>query len=797
MATALNGIRVVDLTDESGVFATRLLADLGADVVRIEPPDGGRVRRLRPYLSGATDFEKSFYHQFHNANKRSVVLDLSSEAGQASLDKLLEFADVLVQSGPLAEIDRLVIDPDRLGRRFPNLIHVSITPFGRNGPWSGWRGFDLIAAASGGLLYPSGGPEDPPMHGNADPSFKMAGLQAAVGTLLALHARARSGSGHSVDISLQEATVMAMVQQLNPNLYSRERQIPRRAGLYGPLFRCADGRWVAIRVRPDRFKRFLDWAASEGVKSELEESSLPELQQGGRDINARDEVTRVLQGVVSKLTLDQALNIAWALDLIALPVGHFAEMASRDHLVATGQFRSVVNPALGCSLSFTRSPLDGMGDGVSIRPAPVLGAHTAEVLKEWEGGKRSARAVYGFDAAMPLRGVRVVDFTWVLAGPFGTRLLANFGAEVIRIESHARPDSSRTGTPSGATSLDVGYLFNDANAGKKSLTVDVSQPEGRELVLRLVAKADVVTNNFRPGALERMGFGFDVLRKVNPNLILVSLPGCGSKGPWADRGTLGGVLMAASGLNDISGFEGRPPYGIATAFPDFTSPYLLAISVLAALHERQNTGRGQEVEVNQLSATIGLLGVEWMRFAAEGGLPRNQNRNPNLSPHGVYPCIGEDSWVAIAVDGDEQWQALARLIGTAAEDLRFGGHADRKRHEDRLDEVIRSWTTAQDKWEVAARLQQIGVAAAPVESLADLIDLDPQLKHRNHYQRIHQPSEPQFDLTIDGEAIKIDSIGRILLRAPMMGEHNEYVIRELIGLTESEFDALVVRQVVN
>jgi benzylsuccinate CoA-transferase BbsF subunit len=429
-----------------------------------------------------------------------------------------------------------------------------------------------------------------------------------------------------------------------------------------------------------------------------------------------------------------------------------------------------------------------------VRPAPGLGEHTA--LKDWGAPARHEDGPATADPSKPLAGIRVVDFTWVLAGPFGTRVLANFGAEVIRVESHARPDSTRTGVPKGATSLDAGYLFNDANAGKKSFTVDLSKAEGRDLVMRLISTADVVTNNYRPGALERMGFGYEELRKINPAVILVSLPGCGSRGPWAERGTLGGVLMAASGLNDISGFEGRPPYGIATAFPDFTSPYLLASSVLAALHERRRTGQGQEIEVNQLAATVGLLGAEWMRFQAERGLQRNGNRNPNLCPHGVYRCAGDDSWVAISVDGDAQWQALARLVGAEA-DPRFETHVGRKTCEDELDELVQAWTSTRDKWEVAGLLQKHGIAAAPVETLAELIERDPQLGHRRHYRTIRQPSEPDFELTVDGEAIHLDGKAPDVERAPMMGEHNEYVLRQLLGLTEAEVNELIVAGVVN
>jgi benzylsuccinate CoA-transferase BbsF subunit len=296
-----------------------------------------------------------------------------------------------------------------------------------------------------------------------------------------------------------------------------------------------------------------------------------------------------------------------------------------------------------------------------------------------------------------------------------------------------------------------------------------------------------------------MGFGFEVLRSAKADIILVDLPGCGSIGPWAERGTLGGVLMAASGLNDISGFEGRPPYGIATAFPDFTSPYLLASSVLAAIHERDRTGRGQQVEVNQLAATIGLMGAEWMRFSAEGSLPRNANRNANYCPHGVYLAAGTDAWVAIAVGDDAQWRALVEVIGRPglANDTRFATHAQRKANEEALDRIVAAWTSTQDKWEIARLLQSRGVAAAPVETLAEMVDKDPQLRHRNHYQRLRQPSEPDFELTVDGEAVHLEGVNPVVTRAPMMGEHNEHMLRDLAGLSEAEFDALVLAGVIN
>ncbi len=346
MATALSDLRVLDLTDESGVFGSRLLADLGADVVRVEPADGGRLRGYAPFLDGEIGPERSYYHLFHNANKRSVVLDIETPAGANSFRRLAAGADVVVETRPPGEMAGLGLGYEDLSASNPGLIVVSITPFGQTGPWSAWKGCDLVGAAASGLLYPSGAAEDPPMHGNADPSYKMAGLQAVTGVLVALRGRAASGRGAHIDISVQEASLMAMVQQLNPNLYAREGRVPARTGLYGPLFQCRDGRWVAVRVRPDRFKRFLDWATREGVDTDLTESSLAQLQFGGRDINTVAEVTKTLRAVTSRLTIEQVLEIAWGLDLIALPVGRFDKMREEEHFIATRQFLPVHQPGL-------------------------------------------------------------------------------------------------------------------------------------------------------------------------------------------------------------------------------------------------------------------------------------------------------------------------------------------------------------------------------------------------------------------------------------------------------------------
>jgi crotonobetainyl-CoA:carnitine CoA-transferase CaiB-like acyl-CoA transferase len=393
------------------------------------------------------------------------------------------------------------------------------------------------------------------------------------------------------------------------------------------------------------------------------------------------------------------------------------------------------------------------------------------------------------DELRPLQGIRVVDFSWVLAGPLGTRLLASFGAEVIRIEPPL--DAAGDFRPRDVKDPNTGAFRNLVDVGKRSLSVDPRSEAGREVLLRLIAISDVVADNFRPGVLARMGFDYARLRERNPGIVQLHLPGCAPDGPWGERGTFGNMILGASGLSWISRFPDRPPRGPGVAYADFTSPYLLVSAVIAALRARERTGSGQEIWLDQLSPTVSLLGVEWMQHASAPTAPSvRRNRDPNYCPHGVYPARGEDEWCALAVDGDREWSALCRLLGEPelASDARFATHGARKTNEDAVDEIVSDWTRLHDRWELADRLQAQGIAAAAVAGLRDMLERDPQLG--DHYQRLRQPSHPEIDILSVGEAIRVCGVGRALERAPERGEHNDYVLRELLGLTQREIDDL-------
>ena len=801
MTSALEGIRVLDLADRSAALAGRVLADLGAEVILVEPPAGNRLRHLEPTLEGVDRVEASFSHQYFSANKRSVVLDVADDP--AGFLSLAATADVIIDTERPGELDRIGLGHNALRAAKPGLIQCSVTPFGLYGEWNDRLATDLVAGAAGGLVWLSGEPRGVPVQGGADVSFAMAGLIAASAISIALHQRGNSGQGAGchIDVSLQEAAAAAAMQTATPSNWTWFDRIPRRPGLSAAL-KCADGGYVGHMIRPDRFDKFLAWADREGIDHGMtpDDWRLSRLD-APRKGNPVAETTLAL---AAKLSRDEFFAGALQADLICLPVLTFDDHEHIDQYQINEQFLAVEHRALGRELGFVRSPIDGMAEPVEIRPAPTLGAD--QTLLEDARAASSAQAIEASAVGsagspppeMALAGLRVVDFGWVLAAPIGTRLLASFGAEVIRIESTKKPDSMRSQIgPDGVPDPDLGGLFNVVNAGKKSFAVDLTTAAGIALVKELIATADVVVNNFRPGAMDRMGFGFDELTRLKSDIISLNLPGAHRHGPWAVRPSMGNILMAASGFNMLTGFDGERPRGIGIAYPDFTGPHLLVASILAALRERDQDGTGQEIHLTQLTGMIGLLGAEWMHFKATGVQPpRRANRDPNLCPHGVFPTLAsehsDDEWVAIAVDGDDQFASLCELLGQPGlvDDKRFASHTARKANEDALDELVSSWTRGQDKWQLSDNLQAAGVAAAPVEHLAETYERDPQL--RNHYQTVQQPSRPEVDIPINREAAQWVGHELRLTRAPSVGEHNRYVVCDVLGRSDEDFVQLLV-----
>ena len=813
---ALSGLRVLELSGPPGFYCGKLLADLGADVVRIdssqtESPDPG------PFLGCDEDANRSLYRYHFHTNKRSVALDLKTPEGRDVLVRLLAAADIVLDTFPPQEATSLGLDPSSIGEKYPALIRTSITGFGSDGTYRDYKVSDLIGLAMGGLMAITGFPEDPPTQLGGEQAYHSVSLHAAVGTLLAVAQRSADGKGRYVEVAVQDAVSMAILQTANFNFYTRQGIIPARTGteprtaaagnvrfLRGPsIVRCKDG-WVTYTTPPNPprlWNAFVSWLDSYGMAEELTESRFEDADARAAE-SAR--ISAVQQAFFQKHTRQELYHEAQRRGLLCMPIQTIDELLADKQLQARGYFVDVEHPELEQTFVYPGAPYKLSETPFRIkRRAPLIGEDTDDVLREWLGvpadessapvGADRRGAMSAPTQELPLSGVRVVDFCWLIAGPLGTRTLAHFGAEVIKIESEVRIDTIRNGgpRPEGNTSPNIAGVFNDINTSKLSLTLDMTTPQAKEIVKRLIRTADVVTNNYSGEAMDRWGLGYDDLVKIKPDIIMLSMPVMGTTGPHRDYGGYGSHINAGAGINAISGFPGRPPVGSGSLYPDFSSnPYHAAFAVLAALHYRQRTGKGQFIDLAQYESTLSLLGTSVLQYTMLGRVPgQGGNRSSVASPHGVYRCAGSDRWCAIAVSTDAEWRGLRAAIGSPSwsAEPRFQALAGRKAHEDELDRLLEQWTSEYPAYEVMERLQHHGVPAGVVQDIRDLLENDSSFRRR-HVRFINQPD--RGNMTVHGETIRISGLEPRVERSPMLMEHNDHVLVEILGMDRAEIDEL-------
>jgi crotonobetainyl-CoA:carnitine CoA-transferase CaiB-like acyl-CoA transferase len=397
-----------------------------------------------------------------------------------------------------------------------------------------------------------------------------------------------------------------------------------------------------------------------------------------------------------------------------------------------------------------------------------------------------------------LADVKVLDLMWVMAGPAATRMLADHGATVVRVESTRRIDTARTLAPffDGVPGPERSGCFQNLNVGKRMLTLDPTTPAGREVFLDLVRWADVVTESFAPGTMARWNLDWSVLRTVKPDLVMVSSCLMGQTGPLARFAGYGNLAAAISGFSNLGGWPDRPPAGPFSAYTDYVSPRFLAVAVLAALEYRRRTGQGQLVDLSQAEASLHFLGPALLDCEVNGRLmPRMGNRDPDLAPHGVYPAAGDaanpERWIAIAVDGDAAFAALCDVLGRPglATDPRFATQAARHANADALDAAIAEATAAHDMHVLTERLQAAGVAAHAVQNSAELL-ADPQLRHREHFVTVAHPERDT--VTLENARLRLSSTpAAVTGPAPTWGADTDWVLRTVLGYDDARITELV------
>jgi benzylsuccinate CoA-transferase BbsF subunit len=398
-----------------------------------------------------------------------------------------------------------------------------------------------------------------------------------------------------------------------------------------------------------------------------------------------------------------------------------------------------------------------------------------------------------------LKGLRVLDFCWVGAGALVTQALALHGAEIIKVESRSRPDNLRLSPPvrPGTEGLDASGYFASRNSNKKSFALNMSDPRALPIARQLAAASSVVTSNFRPGVMERWGLGYDDLVREQPGLVYLTMPMQGDSGPRRNYSGFGSTISALAGLVEPSGLPNRAPVGTGTHYPDHVpNPGHALVALLAVLFDRMRTGKGGRIELSQFESTVNLVGPALIRYSATGELPiRSGNQIENVSPHGVYPCEGNDAWIAIATRTQADWERLTSVLDLngVADDPRFREISDRKQNEGALDSILSQATARYDRWVLMAKLQESGVAAGVVESVADIFQ-DPVLEARRYWRTLDHPVMGPIRLAStphlwDGAAVQPTS------PAPLLGQHTQKVASDLLGISADEYSTLVAEKV--
>jgi len=802
----LQPYRVLDLTDERAELTAYLLARLGADTIKVEPPGGTASRFAAPRDERQPEGMQGLRFHAYNRGKRSVVLDLEADEGRGRFLSLVAGADFLVENAAPGELGERGLGRERLREANPKLVHVAITPFGQDGPFAGHAASDLTLAAMGGMVAVTGDPDRPPVRISVPQVWHHAAVEAAVGALVAHHRRLATGSGQFVDVSAQaaafwttlNASIAAAVQGTD---LPRQGSSTRRGGVSVPLiYAAADGE-VLIALSGPLLAAVARWAAAAGI--ELPRWMADEdwatwnqrLREGAVPDSRLAEIVTAIQEVAARTPRAQLFEDALAAGITIVPVNTAANILSFPHLEERAYWESIVLPngeqarVPGSFVKIDGEPLP------TPSPAPSVGAHTAEILGE-EARTPAAGLVVpeGGPPALPLEGLKVADFSWVGVGPITGKYLADHGATVVRVESPTRLDTLRGAPPAtdGVPGVNRSQFYGGFNTSKLSLMLDFASPEGFELAKRLIGWADVVIESFRPGVMARHGLDERGVRAINPNVIMVSTGLLGQTGSAAPLAGYGFHAAALAGFYDITGWPDRAPAGPYVAYTDTVAPRFLAAAVLAALDERRRTGRGCYIDQAQLESALHFLAPEILDLQLTGrSVSRMGAASVDAAPHGVYPCAGEDNWCAIAVESEAQWSALKRVLGDPewAQAPALDSLPDRLAKRGEIDERLATWTAPRDRYEVMATLQEAGVPAGVVQRSSDLL-VDRQLAHRHFLRPLAHPE--MGIVPYEGHQFRIegyDSGPRFA--APCLGQHSEQVLCELLELSDGECAAAV------
>ncbi|MFH1417787.1 MAG: CoA transferase [Planctomycetota bacterium] len=784
---ALSHLRVLDLTQHiAGPYCTKLMAGLGAEVIKVEPPEkGDPLRSVGPFYQDKAGIERSIPFLWLNTGKKSIVLDLQSQSGIASLRRLVAGVDILIESFAPGTMSRLDLEYESLRAINPSLIMTSISHFGQTGPYSKFKADETQLYAMSGLMHETGDPDRAPLLAGTAIAQHSAALSAYVATAVALLRREQTGRGQHVDVSTQEASLINIEMSLVNCLQLgqvRKRNGDHHVMVPWEMYKCLDGE-AAIVSGPMRH-----WRRAAEILDD------PRLFERRFDyckdrMALRAEFEALLKPCVAKCKRKNLFREGQKRKLAFSYMTTFDEVLESPQHLARGLFVEIDHPEVG------RHRYVGPPFRLSETPwrssrAPMLGEHNDLISSTTENVNAGFdcdavdAVVAAMDADQPLNGIRVVDFTHEWAGPVASRVLADYGAEVIKVEYSKRLCVVR-GARRENGAYDQHPMWHQVNRNRLSITLDLDRDADLRAFKELVRGADLVVNNSRGGVMDRRGLGYEDLRKIRPDIILASLSGFGATGPYAGYAGFGGTIEPLSGLMELTAYE---PDGkrVRVREMDVVNGLVGACAIMTALLYRRKTGRGQWIDLSQMeAATHSLMGSHLLAFVMNEARPVPiGNRHVHYAPQGCYPCDGDDKWVTITIRDEEEWRAFSALLGHPnwATDPKFDTPEARWTHHDELDAQIERWTRKRSHTEAMAELQAVGVPAGAVLNSQELCE-DRHLKARGYFIEAEDDSPGLFP----GMQFRLsDGAGRLRTRGPDLGSANEYVFREILGRPHEE-----------
>lgn len=785
----LKDIRVVDFSlGIAGAYTSKLLADAGADVIKVEPPGGDPMRSWSATHADLKGKDGALF-QFLHTSKRSVI----GAPGDPEIIDLISGADLLIESFPAGVVDEL-----NLCEKFPSLVWLSITPYGRGGPYTNRAATEFTIQADAGSMSGRGLLDRPPLMAGGKITDWVGGTFAAVVAAAAIHRALKTGQGEHIDFSMLECMNIAgsSYGDLMARLVGRPPiTAPVRSFEFPSIEPTLDG-WVGFNTNSRQ--QYNDFVVMIGHPELMEDEELAQIP--GR-IARMDEWNKYVRDWTTQHSTAEIVELASAFRIPVAPVNNGAGVFDFEHFKKRGVF--VKNPSGGFLQPRQPYLIDGESPG-AFGPVPKLGEHTGTI----ETREKIQQSLAPSERRLPLEGIRVLDATAWWAGPSATQMLAHLGAEVIHLEAIQRPDGMRMtgGIFSGKADQwwEYSAFYLSANTNKRGITLDLNQPKGMKLMRELIADSDIFVENYSPRVMDGFNLGWEDVQKLNPRTIMVRMPAFGLSGPWRDNVGFAQTMEQITGMAWLTGHEEDQPR-IQRGPCDPLSGMHSAFACLVALADREKTGKGRLLECTMVEGALNAAAEQILEYSAYGNtMEREGNKGPSAAPQNLYPCHTADDtmehWLALAVETDNQWTAFKEVLGNPqwAESPELNGHWGRRAKHDLLDEKITAFTIGRDLDDLVETLAAAGVPAARMQ-LGARTSEHPQHIARKFFEELDHPvigKHPHVTVPFRFASLEESGQGWLHAPAPSMGQHNHEILSDSLGLTESEIRQLEAEQVI-